>query len=112
MMGSAIIVFREVLEAALIIAVVLGATQGIRSRGYWVLCGIGSGAGAGVGWPLSQQSWLGMALHMLAGYNDGPAGMQLLFYAATLVSILALMYWVRPAASTGTARAAQTTATQ
>lgn len=281
MMGSAIIVFREVLEAALIVAVVLGATRGIRGRGYWVLCGIGLGlvgagvvaafagklagafqgsgqelfnatvllvavamlgwhnvwmsshgrklaaevkslgqavnvgakplsallvvtslavlregsetvlflyslaasqastglllgsllglgAGVSVGWLLyrgllripvrhfftftgwlvlllaaglaasaagyliqanllpalipmvwdsswllNQQSWLGMALHVLIGYNDRPAGMQLLFYAATLVSILALMYWVRPSArpSAATARAAQTTAT-
>lgn len=280
-MGSAIIVFREVLEAALIVAVVLGATRGIRGRGYWVLCGIGLGlvgagvvavfagklagafqgsgqelfnatvllvavvmlgwhnvwmsshgrklaaevkslgqavnvgakplsallvvtslavlregsetvlflyslaasqastglllgsllglgAGVSVGWLLyrgllripvrhfftftgwlvlllaaglaasaagyliqanllpalipmvwdsswllNQQSWLGMALHVLVGYNDRPAGMQLLFYAATLVTILALMYWVRPSArpSAATARAAQTTAT-
>lgn len=282
MMGSAIIVFREVLEAALIVAVVLGATRGIRGRGYWVLCGIGLGlvgagvvaafagklagafqgsgqelfnatvllvavamlgwhnvwmsshgrklaaevkslgqavnvgakplsallvvtslavlregsetvlflyslaagsqassglllgsllglgAGVGVGWLLyrgllripvrhfftftgwlvlllaaglaasaagyliqanllpplipmvwdsswllNQQSWLGMGLHVLIGYNDRPAGMQLLFYVVTLVTILALMYWVRPSTkpSAATARAAQTTAT-
>lgn len=281
-MGSAIIVFREVLEAALIVAVVLGATRGIRSRGYWVLGGIGVGlvgagvvaafagklagafqgsgqelfnatvllvavvmlgwhnvwmsshgrklaaevkalgqavnvgakplsallmvtslavlregsetvlflyslaagsteggmnlllggllglgAGAGVGWLLyrgllripvrhfftftgwlvlllasglaasaagyliqanllpplnpmvwdsswllSQQSWLGMGLHVLIGYNDRPAGMQLLFYGVTLVTILALMSWVRPSAtrpSATTTKAAQTT---
>lgn len=283
MIGSAVIVFREVLEAALIIAVVLGATRGIRGRGYWVLCGLGLGltgaalvaafagtlsqalqgsgqelfnatvlltavamlgwhnvwmsshgrklasqvkalgeavnvgakplsallvvtalavlregsetalflyslaagdpagsaplllgallglgAGAGVGvllyrgllripvrhffgftawlvllvaaglassaagyliqanllpplvpmlwdssWLLSQHGWLGMLLHVLIGYNDRPAGMQLLFYLATLLTILTLMYRVRPSARPKTAPAsvAQTTST-
>lgn len=40
MLGSAIIVFREVLEAALIVAVVLGATRGVARRGHWVSAGI------------------------------------------------------------------------
>jgi high-affinity iron transporter len=40
MLGSALIVFREVLEAALIIAIVLGATRGVAGRGRWVSIGI------------------------------------------------------------------------
>ncbi|MBI4183232.1 MAG: FTR1 family protein [Proteobacteria bacterium] len=49
MLGSALIVFREVLEAALIVAVVMGATRGVAGRGRWVLAGIALGvAGATV----------------------------------------------------------------
>jgi high-affinity iron transporter len=43
MLGSALIVFREVLEAALIIAIVLGATRGVAERGRWVSGGIAAG---------------------------------------------------------------------
>ena len=43
MLATAIIMFREVLEAALIIAIVLGASRGIVGRGRWVATGIGLG---------------------------------------------------------------------
>ncbi|MGA7596070.1 MAG: FTR1 family protein [Gallionella sp.] len=43
MLATAVIMFREVLEAALIIAIVLGASRGIPSRGKWVAAGIGLG---------------------------------------------------------------------
>ena len=36
MLATAIIVFREVLEAALIVGIVLAATQGVPRRGAWV----------------------------------------------------------------------------
>src|SRR6202040_2495894 len=39
MLGAAIIVFREVLEAALIVGIVLAASAGGPRRGFWVLCG-------------------------------------------------------------------------
>jgi high-affinity iron transporter len=42
-LATAIIMFREVLEAALIIAIVLGASRGIVGRGRWVATGIGLG---------------------------------------------------------------------
>ncbi len=49
MLATAIIVFREVLEAALIIGIVLAATQGLAKRNVWVCAGIILGvAGAGV----------------------------------------------------------------
>ncbi len=44
MLAAALIVFREVFEAALIISIVLAATRGVRGRGLW----IGGGAGGGV----------------------------------------------------------------
>lgn len=43
MLATAVIMFREVLEAALIIAIVLGASRGIAGRGKWVASGIGIG---------------------------------------------------------------------
>jgi len=49
MLATAIIVFREVLEAALIIGIVLAATQGLARRVGWVSTGIVAGvAGAGL----------------------------------------------------------------
>jgi len=49
MLGALVIVFREVLEAGLIIGIVLAATRGVPDRGAWVGLGIGVGAlGAGI----------------------------------------------------------------
>ncbi len=47
MLATLIIVFREVLEAALVVSIVLAAAKGIAGRGRWVSYGIGLGvAGA------------------------------------------------------------------
>ncbi len=47
MLAAALIVFREVFEAGLILGIVLGATRGVPGRGRWVAGGIGAGvAGA------------------------------------------------------------------
>lgn len=43
MLSSAIVVFREVLEVALILGVIGAATKGLPSRGYWILAGLGLG---------------------------------------------------------------------
>lgn len=43
MLATAVIMFREVLEAALIIAIVLGASRGIAGRTRWVISGIVTG---------------------------------------------------------------------
>ncbi len=49
MLASLLIVFREVLEAGLIVGIVLAATEGIPRRGVWVSAGIAAGvAGASV----------------------------------------------------------------
>ena len=45
---------------------------------------------------LSQQSLLGNLLSVLVGYQDRPAGMQVLFYASTLATILILSRIYRP----------------
>ena len=41
---------------------------------------------------LSDRSLLGQILHVLVGYNDRPAGMQVAFYLATLLLIGGLMW--------------------
>ena len=45
---------------------------------------------------LSQQSVLGNLLSVLIGYLDRPAGIQVLFYAVTLSTILVLSRIYRP----------------
>ena len=51
MLATAIIVFREVLEAALVVSIVLAATRGVVRGGLWVSGGVlvGVGAGAAIG---------------------------------------------------------------
>ncbi len=44
MLGAMIVVFREVLEAGLIVGIVLAATAGVPRRGWWVAIGILGGA--------------------------------------------------------------------
>ena len=49
MLGALVIVFREVIEAGLIIGIVLAATRGVPGRASWVSLGVLAGAiGAGV----------------------------------------------------------------
>ena len=46
MLAAAIIVFREVIEAGLIVGIVLAATRGVQSRTVYVLGGIAAGVSA------------------------------------------------------------------
>ena len=85
MFGVAIIVFREVLEAALIIGVVAAASRGIRGRGQALVGGIGAGvvgavlvavfadsishAAKGIGQELFNAIVLGLAVLMLAWHS-------------------------------------------
>ncbi|MGH6799283.1 MAG: FTR1 family iron permease, partial [Roseiarcus sp.] len=47
MLAALIIVFRETLEAGLVVGVVLAATRGVPGRGFWIASGVGAGvAGA------------------------------------------------------------------
>jgi high-affinity iron transporter len=84
-LGALIIVFREVIEAGLIIGIVLAATRGVPRRGRWVGLGIAAGAfGAGIvalfaegisnafegaGQELLNASVLGAAVVMLMWHN-------------------------------------------
>ena len=85
MLGSAIIVFREALEAALIIGIIAAATRGIAGRGRWLTAGLLAGIvgslgvaalteriaqlAEGTGQELFNASALGMAVAMLAWHN-------------------------------------------
>src|SRR5258708_22441765 len=44
MLPTALIVFREVLGGALVVGIVLAASQGVRGRGAWVGAGVAAGA--------------------------------------------------------------------
>jgi high-affinity iron transporter len=49
MLATLVIVFREVIEAGLVVGIVLAATKGVAGRGWWVALGIGAGLlGAGL----------------------------------------------------------------
>jgi len=85
MLGALIIVFREVIEAGLIIGIVMAATRGVAGRGRWVTIGVAAGivgaalvagfAGAiseafqGSGQELFNASVLGIAVVMLMWHN-------------------------------------------
>ena len=85
MFGTAVIVFREVLEAALIIGILAAATRSVPNRNRWLLGGIVAGlAGSalvaastdvissmasGVGQELLNAVILGIAVLMLAWHN-------------------------------------------
>jgi high-affinity iron transporter len=43
MLGALIIVFREVIEAGLIVGIVMAATRGVAERGRWVTIGVVGG---------------------------------------------------------------------
>jgi high-affinity iron transporter len=85
MLATAIIVFREVLEAALIVGIIAAATRAIPGRNRWLAAGIVAGlAGAGfvalgteriaelasgVGQEIFNATVLGIAVVMLAWHN-------------------------------------------
>lgn len=85
MLATAIIVFREVLEAALVVSIVLAATRGVVRRGLWVSGGALAGllgaalvawfaeaiaaAASGAGQELFNAAVLFVAVIMLAWHN-------------------------------------------
>ena len=85
MLSTALIVFREVLEAALIIGIVLTATKNVVGRNRWVIYGVGAGligacvvaafaegiaqAAEGIGQELFNAGVLFAATAMLAWHN-------------------------------------------
>lgn len=85
MLAAALIVFREVFEAGLVLGIVLGATRGVPGRGRWVAGGIGAGVGGaclvaafagaladamqGVGQEVFNAAILGAAAVMLGWHN-------------------------------------------
>lgn len=83
MFSSLIIVFREVLEAALVIGIVCAATRGVRRRGV----AVGSGIAAGV-------VGAGIVAWFADGLADLAEGMgQELFNAIVLLTVVAMLTW-------------------
>ncbi|MGA2638141.1 FTR1 family iron permease [Methylocella sp.] len=85
MLGALIIVFREVIEAGIIVGILLAVTEGVPGRGRWIAAGVAAGiagaallavfadeishALAGVGQELFNASVLAIAVVMLAWHN-------------------------------------------
>ena len=85
MLGALIIVFREVIEAGIIVGIILAVTKGVPGRGRWVAAGVAAGvagasllamfadvlasAFAGVGQEIFNASVLALAVCMLAWHN-------------------------------------------
>jgi high-affinity iron transporter len=89
MLSTAVIVFRETLEIALMLGVVLAATRGVKGRGPWIAAGFGAGAaGAGL---------VAAFTEVISGFFGG-AGQEIfnaavLFIAAAFVGCTAV--WMR-----------------
>ena len=83
MLAVAVIVFREVLEAALVVGIVLAASRGVHSRGKWVAGGIAGGI---------------LIALTVAGFTDEIANAvdgigQELFNAAILFTAVCMLGW-------------------
>jgi high-affinity iron transporter len=83
MLGTAVIVFRETLEAALIVSIVLAATRGLDRRGLYV----GSGIAAGLVGALAIASVAGA----IAGLFQGRG--QDVFSAGVLLAAVLMLGW-------------------
>ena len=83
MLATAIIVFREVLEASLVVGIVLAASRGLPRRGVWVTSGIAAGVlGAAV---------VAACAGAIAAAVNGIG--QELFNAAILFTAVAMLGW-------------------
>src|ERR1044072_8806846 len=90
MLGALIIVFREVIEAGLVVGIVIAATRGIAGLGWWVSLGVAAGvlgasivaafagaisnAFAGSGQELLNATVLIIPVFSLSWHNVGMAG--------------------------------------
>jgi len=81
--GIAVLVFREVLEAALVVSVVFAATRGVPGRARWIGAGIAAGVLGSVALALSAEA-----------VAEAAAGMgQELFNATVLFAAVAMIAW-------------------
>jgi high-affinity iron transporter len=82
MLGSFIIVFREMLEAGLIVGIVLAATEGIRNRARYLLGGVAAGL-AGACLVAASVGWLSTAF---AGNGQDIFNAGILCFAVVMLS--------------------------
>lgn len=83
MLATAIVMFREVLEAALIIAIVLSASKGIVGRGRWVAAGVGFG--------LAGASLVALLAAKITAFYSGNG--QAIMNAVILLSAVLMLTW-------------------
>ncbi|HET7360247.1 MAG TPA: FTR1 family protein [Rhodanobacteraceae bacterium] len=83
MWGIALLVFREVLEAALIVTIVAAATRGVRHRGWF----IGGGIGLGVLGAITVAMFAGAMAQAVSGIG------QELFNASVLLAAVVMIGW-------------------
>jgi len=83
MLVTAVIMFREVLEAALIIAILLGASRGIANRSRWVAAGLGLG--------LLGASLVAILANVASSVFSGDG--QAILNAAILLGAVAMLTW-------------------
>ncbi|HEY9101446.1 FTR1 family iron permease [Chitinimonas sp.] len=83
MLATALIVFREILEAALVVSIILAATRGVPRRGTWVGIGLAAGAaGAGL---------IAVFAEAIANWAQGMG--QELFNAGIMFLAVAMLAW-------------------
>jgi high-affinity iron transporter len=83
MLGALVIVFREVIEAGLVIGIVLAATRGIPGRGWWVSLGIALGVlGASI-----VAAFAGAISNAFAG-----SGQELLNATVLIIAVISLTW--------------------
>ena len=83
MYSTALIVFREVLEAALIIGIVMAATRGVAGRGLWITAGVGAG--------LLGATLVAASAEAISSALEGMG--QEFFNAAVLFTAVAMLGW-------------------
>src|SRR6516162_7724809 len=83
MLATAIIVFREVLEASLVVGIVLAASRGVARRGVWVTSGIAAG--------ILGATLVAACAGAIAAAVDGIG--QELFNAVILFAAVAMLGW-------------------
>ncbi|MDE3114799.1 MAG: FTR1 family protein [Pseudomonadota bacterium] len=83
MLATLIIVFREVLEAGLVIGIVMAASRGIKRRGWWIAAGCGAGVSGAV-----LVAWFA---NQLAAALEGVG--QEVFNASILLTAVCMLGW-------------------
>lgn len=81
MLGTGLLVFREVLEAALIVSVVYAATRGVAGRGLW----IGSGIAVGILGALAVAASAGAIASAVSGIGQEVFSASILFAAVLMI---------------------------
>lgn len=83
MLPSLLIVFREVIEAGLIVGIVLAATKGVAGRGWWVSIGVAAG--------VIGAAFVAAFASQIAGLFQGSG--QEIFDAAILLFAVIMLTW-------------------